>query len=108
MLVGGPLGTVLVQSSSASTAVIVGLVATGNISVDDAVPMIMGANIGTTVTNTLVSIGHVRRSAEFRRAFSAATGVMSSSSVGPLPIISTARRPVASAARRHSRSGRAT
>jgi len=47
----GILGTVLVQSSSASTAVIVGLVATGNISVDDAVPMIMGANIGTTVTS---------------------------------------------------------
>ncbi len=69
----GILGTVLVQSSSASTAVIVGLVATGNISVDDAVPMIMGANIGTTVTNTLVSLGHVRQSGEFKRAFAAAT-----------------------------------
>ena len=69
----GILGTVLVQSSSASTSVIVGLVATGNISVDDAVPMIMGANIGTTVTNTLVSLGHVRQSGEFKRAFAAAT-----------------------------------
>lgn len=69
----GILGTVLVQSSSASTSVIVGLVATGNISVDDAVPMIMGANIGTTVTNTLVSLGHVRHSGEFKRAFAAAT-----------------------------------
>lgn len=69
----GILGTVLVQSSSASTSVIVGLVASGALTVDDAVPMIMGANIGTTVTNTLVSLGHVRQSSEFRRAFSAAT-----------------------------------
>lgn len=69
----GILGTVLVQSSSASTSVIVGLVASGALGVEDAVPMIMGANIGTTVTNTLVSLGHVRQSAEFRRALSAAT-----------------------------------
>jgi solute carrier family 34 (sodium-dependent phosphate cotransporter) len=69
----GILGTVLVQSSSASTSVIVGLVASGALGVDQAVPMVMGANIGTTVTNTLVSLGHVRQSNEFRRAFSAAT-----------------------------------
>ena len=69
----GILGTVLVQSSSASTSVIVGLVASGALGVDDAVPMIMGANIGTTVTNTLVSLGSIRQSEEFRRAFAAAT-----------------------------------
>jgi sodium-dependent phosphate cotransporter len=69
----GILGTVLVQSSSASTSVIVGLVASGALSVEAAVPMVMGANIGTTVTNTLVSLGHVRQSNEFRRAFAAAT-----------------------------------
>lgn len=69
----GILGTVLVQSSSASTSVIVGLVASGAIGVDAAVPMVMGANIGTTVTNTLVSLGHVRQSNEFRRALAAAT-----------------------------------
>ena len=69
----GILGTVLVQSSSASTSVIVGLVASGALGVDAAVPMIMGANIGTTVTNTLVALGHVRQSNEFRRAFAAAT-----------------------------------
>ncbi len=69
----GILGTVLVQSSSASTSVIVGLVATNKLGVDDAVPMVMGANIGTTVTNTLVSLGHIRQSNEFRRAFAAAT-----------------------------------
>ena len=69
----GLLGTVLVQSSSASTSVIVGLVASGALGIDQAVPMIMGANLGTTVTNTLVSLGHVRQSNEFRRALAAAT-----------------------------------
>ena len=69
----GILGTVLVQSSSASTSVIVGLVGTGALGVGDAVPMVMGANIGTTVTNTLVALAHVRQSEEFKRAFAAAT-----------------------------------
>ena len=69
----GILGTVLVQSSSASTSIIVGLVASGAITVEAAIPMVMGANIGTTVTNTLVSLGHIRQSNEFRRAFAAAT-----------------------------------
>ena len=69
----GILGTVLVQSSSASTSVIVGLVGTGALGVDAAVPMIMGANIGTTVTNTLVSLGSMRQSEEFKSAFAAAT-----------------------------------
>lgn len=68
----GVLGTVLVQSSSASTSVIVGLVASGVLGFEFAVPMVMGANIGTTVTNTLVSLAHLRRSAEFMRAFAAA------------------------------------
>ncbi len=69
----GILGTVLVQSSSASTSVIVGIVASGALTVDQAVPMIMGANLGTTVTNTLVSLGSIRQSEEFKRAFAAAT-----------------------------------
>jgi sodium-dependent phosphate cotransporter len=69
----GILATVLVQSSSVTTSTIVGLVGTGLISVEHAVPMIMGANIGTTVTNTIVALAHMRRSEEFRRAFTAAT-----------------------------------
>jgi sodium-dependent phosphate cotransporter len=69
----GVLATVLVQSSSVTTATIVALVAAGTLPFETAVPMIMGANIGTTVTNTLVSLGHARRSAEFRLAFTAAT-----------------------------------
>lgn len=69
----GILATVLVQSSSTTTSTIVALVGSGELPVEHAVPMIMGANIGTTITNTLVSVGHVRQSAAFRRAFAAAT-----------------------------------
>jgi sodium-dependent phosphate cotransporter len=69
----GILATVLVQSSSVTTSTIVGLVASGVVSVEAAVPMIMGANIGTTVTNTLVSIANLRNAEDFRRAFAAAT-----------------------------------
>jgi sodium-dependent phosphate cotransporter len=69
----GVLATVLVQSSSVTTSTIVGLVGAGTLTVPLAVPMIMGANIGTTVTNTLASLGYLRRSSEFRRAFAGAT-----------------------------------
>lgn len=69
----GILATALVQSSSTTTSVIVGMVGAGAISIEGAVPMVMGANIGTTITNLLVSLGHITRSIEFRRAFAAAT-----------------------------------
>jgi solute carrier family 34 (sodium-dependent phosphate cotransporter) len=72
-LCAGLLATVLVQSSSVSTATIVGMVGSGTLPVSLAVPMIMGANIGTTVTSTLASLGSIRRTEEFRRAFAAAT-----------------------------------
>jgi sodium-dependent phosphate cotransporter len=72
-LFAGIVLTVLVQSSSVSTATIVGLVGSGTLDVSLAVPMIMGANIGTTVTNTLASLGSIRRKEEFRRALTAAT-----------------------------------
>lgn len=71
-LVIGITATALIQSSSTVSSLIVGMVA-GGLPVAIAVPMIMGSNIGTTVTNTLVSLGHVRSKDEFRRAFSAAT-----------------------------------
>ena len=75
-LSAGVLATVLMQSSSATTSIIVSIVGSGGanaLSITSAVPMVMGANIGTTVTNTIVSIGHIRRGAEFHRAFAAAT-----------------------------------
>lgn len=74
-LMVGILTTTLVQSSSVSTSLIVGLVAAPEspLPIANAVPMIMGANIGTTVTNTLVSMAHIGRKDEFYRAFSVAT-----------------------------------
>lgn len=72
-LFSGMLATVLVQSSSATTSIIVGLVAAGSLPISGAVPMIMGANLGTSVTNTLVSLGYVKDNTNFRRAFAAAT-----------------------------------
>jgi sodium-dependent phosphate cotransporter len=64
----GVLATSLTQSSSCTTSMIVGMVAAGSLTVPNAIPMVMGANIGTTITNTLVSLGHVTRKDEFRRA----------------------------------------
>jgi sodium-dependent phosphate cotransporter len=71
-LMVGVLFTALVQSSSTTTSVTVGLVA-GGLPISIAIPLLMGANIGTTLTNTLVSLGAARDREAFRRAFSAAT-----------------------------------
>lgn len=68
----GTLATALVQSSSTVTSVIVGLVA-GGVPVEIAVPMIMGANMGTTITNTIVSLGAIGESKTFNKSFQAAT-----------------------------------
>jgi sodium-dependent phosphate cotransporter len=74
-LMVGILATTLVQSSSVTTSLIVGLVAAplNPLPIANAVPMVMGANIGTTVTNSVVSLAHMGRPDEFRRAFSVAT-----------------------------------
>lgn len=72
-LMSGMLATVLFQSSSVTTSIIVGLVSAGTISVTGAIPMIMGANIGTSVTNTLVSLGYMNDKVSFKKAFAAAT-----------------------------------
>ena len=71
-LVVGIVATALIQSSSTVTSIIVGLVA-GGLPVELAVPMVMGANVGTSITNTIVSLGHVHSKEEFKRAFAAAT-----------------------------------
>ena len=72
-LAAGILATALVQSSSFTTSIVVGLVGSGQLALQHAVPIVMGANIGTSITNTIVSLGHVRHGAEFRRAFAGAT-----------------------------------
>jgi sodium-dependent phosphate cotransporter len=68
----GILVTSLVQSSSTTTSLVVALVGSGTMPAATAIPVVMGANIGTSVTNILVSLGHINRGPEFRRAFAAA------------------------------------
>ena len=91
----GILITVLVQSSSTSTSIVVSMVGAGGnyccelflktavqvirflycpvLTVSTAIPIIMGANIGTSVTNTIVSFTQIANENEFRRAFAGAT-----------------------------------
>ncbi len=70
-LIVGLLATTVMQSSSVTTSMVVALVAAPEnpLPLANAVPMIMGANIGTTVTSTIVSLGHIGRQDEFKRAF---------------------------------------
>ncbi|XP_029303875.1 sodium-dependent phosphate transport protein 2A-like [Cottoperca gobio] len=72
-LVVGILVTVLVQSSSTSTSIIVSLVSSGMLDVQSAIPIIMGTNIGTSVTNTIVALMQAAERDEFERAFAGAT-----------------------------------
>ena len=65
----GILATSIIQSSSTVTSIVVGMVGGGMLTITNAIPIIMGANIGTSVTNTLVSMGHINRKDEFNRAF---------------------------------------
>ncbi len=68
----GILATALIQSSSIVTTLLVGLVA-GGLPIATAIPMVMGANLGTTITNTLVSLGYIDNGKDFERGFAAAT-----------------------------------
>jgi solute carrier family 34 (sodium-dependent phosphate cotransporter) len=67
----GMMTTAIIQSSSTTTSMIVGMVGAGALNLNIAIPMIMGANIGTSITNTIVSIGFINRSIEFKRGFAA-------------------------------------
>uniref|UniRef100_H2ZBY2 Sodium-dependent phosphate transport protein 2B n=1 Tax=Ciona savignyi TaxID=51511 RepID=H2ZBY2_CIOSA len=72
-LILGVLVTVLVQSSSTSTSIVITMVASGILEVHIAIPIIMGSNIGTSVTNTIVALSQSVDKNEFRRAFAGAT-----------------------------------
>ncbi|XP_071079903.1 sodium-dependent phosphate transport protein 2C-like [Haliotis cracherodii] len=69
----GVLVTVLVQSSSTSTSIVISMVGADILTIPIAIPIIMGANIGTSVTNTIVAVGQIHNKADFRRAFAGAT-----------------------------------
>lgn len=69
----GLLITAMLQSSSTTTSLVVALVASGSITVQSSIPIIMGANVGTTITSAIVSLGFIHRKKEFRRAVAAGT-----------------------------------
>ena len=69
----GILATVLLQSSSTTTSIIVSLVGAGSIPTEQAIYMVMGANIGTSVTNTIVAMGQMGDGDQLERAFAGAT-----------------------------------
>ncbi len=69
----GILATSLVQSSSTVTSITVGMVSSGVLTISNAIPVVMGANIGTTITCFIVALAHFSRKEEFRRAISGAS-----------------------------------
>lgn len=69
----GLLITAIIHSSSTTTSLIVAAVAAGTLDFSNAIPMVMGANIGTTITSTLISIGFLNKRKEFRKAIAAGT-----------------------------------
>jgi sodium-dependent phosphate cotransporter len=69
----GLLTTAILQSSSTTTSMAVAAVAAGSISLHNAIPIVMGANIGTTLTSTIVSMSYITRGKEFRKALAAGT-----------------------------------
>jgi sodium-dependent phosphate cotransporter len=68
----GILATSIVQSSSAVTSMAVVAAHAGTLTLKGAIPIVMGANIGTSVTNLLVSFSLVTRTAEYKRGFAGA------------------------------------
>ena len=48
--------TAIIQSSSATSVMVIGLVNAGVMTLTQATPIIMGANIGTTITGVLVAL----------------------------------------------------
>lgn len=69
----GILATASIQSSTTITTLTVAAVGTGGVSVPVAIPIILGANIGTTITASIVSFSYLGNRANFRRAFTSAS-----------------------------------
>lgn len=58
----GTAVTGIIQSSSATTIMVVGLINAGIMKLSNAVPVVMGANIGTTVTGQILRLGDIGES----------------------------------------------
>ena len=67
----GIIATAILQSSSTTTAIIVSLVS-GGLDIQQAIYMVMGANVGTAITSIIVSLGHLGEGDELEKAFAGA------------------------------------
>ncbi len=67
----GILATVILQSSSTVTSALVGAVGSGIIDFEAALNMMMGANLGTTLTCMMISLSFMSKRLEFKRALEA-------------------------------------
>ena len=65
----GLLVTAIIQSSSATTVMVVGFVNSGLMTLRQSIGVIMGANIGTTVTAWILSLGGIESSNFFIQLF---------------------------------------
>ena len=61
--------TAIIQSSSATTVMVVGFVNSGIMTLKQSIGIIMGANIGTTVTSWILSLGGIESSNFFVQLF---------------------------------------
>ncbi len=65
----GALVTAVIQSSSATTVMVVGFVNSGIMKLTQAISIIMGANVGTTITSWILSLSSIESSNFFVRLF---------------------------------------
>lgn len=68
----GIMATAIVQSSSAITTLAVALVAKGDLPLTHAIPIVIGSNIGTTITPFIFSFVHSDKRGQYKRALGVA------------------------------------
>ena len=69
----GILLTAIIQSSSTTSSLVVAMVASGTLPFSGGIYIIMGANIGTTITSDIISLAYIIRKDEFQRALASAS-----------------------------------
>ena len=69
----GSVVTAIIQSSSATTVMVVGFVNSGMMKVSQAIGIIMGANIGTSITGWILCLSYLEGSGGIAQLLSAAT-----------------------------------
>ena len=68
----GVFATAVIQSSSATTSIVVAMAAGDIITLREGIPVVMGSNVGTSITSTMVSLTNLHNLEEYRLGFTAA------------------------------------